>query len=136
MEDVKVNVKIKLSALWAAVTLTYLYGDYWGLYMPGYLEEIISGDSLFSSSQETLLGVAILLVIPGLMVFLSLALKPIANRWANIILGIFFTAFVLMTLLLPGPGLYYIFLSIVEMVLTLLIVWHAWKWPTQKTSAP
>ena len=99
--------------------------------MPGYLEEIIAGDNIFSNSQETLLGVVILMVIPGLMVFLSLALKPKANRWANIILGIFFTGFVFLTLLLPGAGLYYIFLSIVEMVFTVLIVWYAWNWPTQ-----
>jgi len=33
-EDIKVNIKIKLSALWASVTLCYLYGDYFELYVP------------------------------------------------------------------------------------------------------
>ena len=128
MED----VKIKLSALWVALQLTYLYGDYWGLYVPGYIAEIIAGDNMFVDSQETLLGVAMLMAIPSVMVFLSVTLKDKVNRWANIILGIFFTGFVFMTLLLPGAGLYYIALSILEMVLTALIVWYAWKWPIQE----
>jgi hypothetical protein len=33
-EDIKVNIKIKLSALWTSVTLCYLYGDYFELYVP------------------------------------------------------------------------------------------------------
>lgn len=33
-EDVPVNIKIKLSALWTAVTLCYLYGDFFELYVP------------------------------------------------------------------------------------------------------
>ena len=72
------------------------------------------------------------MAIPSVMVFLSLTLKPKANRWANIILGIFYTCAVPATLLLYGPSVYYIFLTIVEVVLTALIVWYAWKWPKQE----
>lgn len=32
LEDQKVNVKTKLSALWASVMFCYVYGDYFGLY--------------------------------------------------------------------------------------------------------
>ncbi len=34
-DDAKVNVKIKISALWAPVMFCYVYGDYFGLYVPG-----------------------------------------------------------------------------------------------------
>lgn len=38
LEDLKVNVKITLSALWTSVTLCYLYGDYFDLYVPKKIE--------------------------------------------------------------------------------------------------
>jgi ABC-type Co2+ transport system permease subunit len=66
------------------------------------------------------------------MVFLSLALKPDLNRWANIILGVIYTLIILITM--PGSWAFYIFLGIVEGVLTALIVWYAWNWPKQETT--
>lgn len=35
LEDVKVNVKLKLAALWASFMFLYIYVDYFHLYMPG-----------------------------------------------------------------------------------------------------
>ncbi len=134
MEDVKINVKIKLTALWAAVMFLYVYGDLLGFMKLGHLEELITGKGAggIQITQVVLLGIAILMAIPGVMVFLSLILKPKVNRWANIILGIFYTVFMLGTMLMPGAWAYYIFLGIVEIVLTVLIVWYAWKWPKQE----
>ena len=131
MKDVKINVKMKLSGLWVAVMLCYIYGDLFGFYKPGFIEEVIAGE-LPLGSQISLVGVAILMVIPAIMVFLSLALKAKANRRANIILGIIYTGVMLFTMFLPGVMAYYIFLGIVEVVLTVLIVWNAWKWPKQE----
>jgi len=37
LDDIKIHVKVKLSALWASVVLCYIYGDYFGLYVPGIL---------------------------------------------------------------------------------------------------
>ncbi len=134
MEDVKINVKIKLTALWAAVMFLYVYGDLLGFMKPGHLEELIAGKGVggIQITQVVLLGIAILMAIPGVMVFLSLLLKPKVNRWANIILGILYTLVMLGTMLMPGAWAYYIFLGIVEIVLTLLIAWYAWKWPKQE----
>jgi hypothetical protein len=56
-------------------------------------------------TQELYLGMAILLVIPVVMVFLSLMLKYSVNRWANIFVAIFFFGFNLIGL--PGyPSAY------------------------------
>ena len=41
----------------------------------------------FPVTQGSLLSASILMMIPAVMVFLSLTLKPKVNRWANIILG-------------------------------------------------
>ncbi|MFC1933270.1 DUF6326 family protein [Chloroflexota bacterium] len=132
MEDTKINVKIKLSAAWAAVMFLYVYGDFLGLYNPGFIEQLIAGEMLgMQITQVTLLGIAILMAFPSVMVFLSLTLKAKANRWANIILGIVYTAVMLVTgLMAIFDGLpFYVFLAILEVALTVLIVRYAWKWP-------
>ena len=128
MEDVKINVKLKLSALWAALMLLYIYADHFSLFRTGQIEEMISGRiGPFPVTQGSLLAFSILMMIPAVMVFLSLALKPTVNRWANIILGVLYT-FVNISNLIGETWVYYIVFGVVEIVLTLLIVWYAWKW--------
>ena len=43
LEDVTVNVKIKLAALWATLMLIYIYVDIVGFYKPGVVEDILAG---------------------------------------------------------------------------------------------
>jgi hypothetical protein len=82
-------------------------------------------------TQGMYLGLAILLVIPAVMVFLSLTLPYKASRWANIILAIFFFGFNLIGL--PTyPSAYDQFLIIVGLVFNVLMIWYAWKWPKQE----
>ena len=133
LEDVKINVKIKLSVLWAALMFLFLYVDYFGLYVPGYLEDVIAGKmGPFPTTQVALLAATTFMIIPSLMVFLSLILKPKANRWTNIIVGILFIVSQLSSNFVGEPWAYYIFASIVEVVLLSLIIGYAWKWPKQE----
>jgi hypothetical protein len=133
LEDVKINVKIKLSALWVAAMFLYVYADVRGFYETGAIEGLIAGElGGFKINQVFLLVSALIMAIPSVMVFLSLTLMPKANRWANIILGVIYTVIILLTLLMPGVWAHYIFVGIVEVVLTALIVWYAWKWPKQE----
>lgn len=134
LDDIKIHVKVKLSALWVSVTLCYIYGDYFGLYEPGKLQGMLNGimGPLGQVTQGVLLGTSILMAIPSVMVFLSLALKPGPNRWLNIILGAIFTVIMLITM--PGSWTFYIFLGVVEVVLTGLIVWYAWTWPRREAT--
>lgn len=41
--NVKIDVKMKISALWVSLMLCYIYGDYFGLYKPGTLEAMLQG---------------------------------------------------------------------------------------------
>ena len=91
LEDVKVNVKWKISALWAALMFIFIYVDYFGLFIPGVMEKIIEGEVAHTGIQVTqvfLLAVMTLMMIPSLMIFLSLTLPAKANRLTNIIVGI------------------------------------------------
>ena len=128
LEDVKVNIKMKLSALWVALMLLYIYCDIFSLYRPGQIEKMMEGlMGPFPVTQGSLLTASILMMIPAVMVFLSLTLKPKVNRWANIILGVLYTL-VNISNLMGETWAYYIFFGVVELVLTFLIVWYAWKW--------
>ena len=120
MED----VQIKLSALWVALMLTYLLGDVLRIFSGDFKAGEVGGVQI---SKAMWLGIAILMVIPIVMVFLTLTLGDPVNRWANIIVAIFFFGFNLIGL--PTyPSSYDKFLIVVGLVFNLLTVWYAWNW--------
>ena len=119
-----VNVRIILSALWIALMLTYLLGDVLRIFSGDFKAGEIGGMQI---TQVMYLGIAIFMVIPIFMVFLSLTLKYPLIRSANIIVAIFFFGFNLIGL--PTyPSAYDKFLIIVGLVFNALTVWYAWKW--------
>lgn len=135
LDDFKVHVKFKLSTLWAALMFCYIYGDYFGLYVPGQLKGMLAGDGPIGPvSQGTLVATSILLAVPGVMVFLSLVLPPKLNRWLNIIFGAFYIAVMIITMTMPGAWAFYMLLGIIEILLGLLTVWYAWSWPRRTTA--
>ena len=74
---------------------------------------------------------AAVMVIPSLMPFLSLVLPAGVNRWMNIVFGAVYS--VIMILVIRGGWHFYILYGLIEITLTLLIVWYAWTWPKQPT---
>ena len=130
LEDYKINVKLKLSAFWTSVMFCYIYGDYFGLYVPKKVEGLISGTNMLDSPTKLFLA-SVLLAIPALMIFLSILLKPAINRWLNIIFGILYTSMMILIAITSISPWYtfYVFLAILESLITFLIVWYAWKWP-------
>ena len=128
LEDMKIGVKTKLSALWIAMMLLYIYADILSLFRPGQIEEMIEGlMGPLPATQGSLFAASILMIIPAGMVFLSLALKPTVNRWTNITLGALYTL-VNISNLIGETWAYYILFGIVEIILTVVIIWFAWKW--------
>ena len=128
--DFDVNVKIKLAGLWVTLMFFYLYRDVLGFMEPGHVEDLLAGELAgMRMTQAVLLGSAVLMAIPSAMVFLSLALRARANRWANIILGIVHIGILLGTFFVGQISALYAFYAVVEILVIVLIVWHAWKWP-------
>jgi hypothetical protein len=122
------ETRIKLSALWVSLMLTYLLGDVLRIFSGDFVAGEVGGMQI---GQGLYLGLAAFMVIPVVMVFLSLTLKYAMNRWANIILPIVF--FVFNAIGLPTyPSLYDQFLIVVGLVFNGLTVWVAWKWARQE----
>lgn len=120
MED----VKIILSGIWVALMLTNLLGDVLRIFAGDFVAGEIEGVQM---TQGMLLGIAIFMLIPIVMVFLSLTLNYPVNRWANIIAAILLFGFNLFGL--PTyPGAYDRFLIMVGLGFNVLTVWYALKW--------
>ena len=130
LDNPKINIKIKLSALWTSLVFCFLYGDYFELYTPGKVDSLLTGNNVLDSPM-TLLIASVILAIPSLMVALSVLLNAKLNRIINISFGILFT---LMMLLIGINSMtpwytFYVFLAFLESLITIVIVWMAWKWP-------
>jgi hypothetical protein len=128
MED----IKKKLSILWVARWLTGLQGDVMRFMEPGMLQGFIDGTTGMPITEEILAVMALLTLPPIFMVFLSYELPYKPNRWANIIVAIFWLAIDGMGFILPRP-LYENIFGIGYVVFCVLIVWYAWKWPKPET---
>ena len=125
-----IPTKLKLSALWASAMFCYIYCDYFELYTHGKLESMLRGDlgPMGSVTQGVLIGLSVMMAVPSLMVFLSVALPARYNKVLNIVVGAFFT--LLMAFLTYSATWYfYKFFAGIETVLTALAVWYAWRWP-------
>jgi hypothetical protein len=131
LRESRIDVKIKLAALWVAVMFLFIYVDHFALFIPGVLEEMMMGKmGPLAVTQGSLVSAMVLMTIPSLMIVLSLVLKAKANRWTNIVVGILYIL-VLIGNTVGESWVFYILGSIVEAVLLALIVWYAFKWPKQ-----
>ena len=127
-QDFQINVKLKISALWIAIMFCYVYGDYIEIYVPG----VIANAMTVKSSLETQLeffAVALLMAIPSVMIFFTLVIKPNVNRWLNIILAALYIV-LLIAVNTEAGWWFYLFLTAIEILISVAIVWYAWKWPT------
>lgn len=119
-------VKIKLSGLWVSLMLTYLLGDVLRIFSGDFAAGEIEGIQV---SQGMYLGMAVLMLLPIVMVYLSLVLGYKVNRIASISMSVIF--FVVNAIGLPTyPSLYDQFLIVVGLVFNLITIWTAWKWKT------
>jgi len=128
-DEQRVNVRIKLAALWTSFMFLYIYVDYFALYMPGKIEDILDGRVFtFDITQGFIFTALFLAVIPMLMIFLSVILKAGASRLTNIIVATALIPYMLFNL--AGEAWpHMIFAAVVEVVLLVLIIRYAKKWP-------
>lgn len=128
LEDTKVSVKIKLAGLWASFMFLYIYVDYFSLYMPGKIEDILIGRVfVFEITQGFLLAALASVTIPSSMIFLSITLPVKLNRWANIIIASVYIPYTLFNLV-GEAWMHMVFGAVVEVGLLYLIIRYAWNW--------
>ena len=130
--DHEVGVRLKISALWVVLLFLYAYGDIFGFFSPGQIQEVMAGEiSGIAITQVFLFAVSLYIAIASVMVFLSLVLRPTVNRWTNIVLPSLYVVSIVASAI-GETSAYYWFLSIAESALLLQIVWYAWTWPRRE----
>ena len=128
LEEFKVNVRIKISALWASMMFVFAYVDLFSLYRPDFRADIEAGEVAgFTIGQGFLLGCTAYILIPSLMVFLALVLRPRINRIANIALSVVYALTIIGASI--GEWNYWILGSAVEIGLLGAIAYYSWTWP-------
>lgn len=131
--DTKVNVKLKLAALWASFMFLYIYVDYFHLYMPGMVKDLLAGKAyIFDINQAFILSALLLLSLPILMIYFSVALPARLNRIVNLIVATFYIPFTLFNL--SGMvWIHMVFAAFLEVFILFVIIGCAWKWPVRES---
>jgi hypothetical protein len=76
LEPSNVNVRV-ISALWTSMLFVFAYVDLFSLYRPDFRADLEAGEiEGFAINQSFLLGTTVYVVIPSLMVFCTLILRP------------------------------------------------------------
>ncbi len=121
----KVNIRILLAAFWICHFLLWTFGDML---------------SLLQQENEPITDNVILIVAPTtavvqvLMIVLCLVGPPMYARLANLIVAPVFLLFDIGYLSEASEG-WQFYLGSVYILFDVLIIWHAWKWPTVEDGA-
>ncbi|MCU0325513.1 MAG: DUF6326 family protein [Spirosomaceae bacterium] len=129
LEDIKVNLKFKLASIWTSLMFLIIYLDYFHLYMPGSLSDMLSGKVfVFEITQVFLLAALAMVALPALMIFFSLTLPAQLNRWANIVVACINIPLILFNL--AGEAWVHMVVgAVIQVILLGIIIYISWKWP-------
>jgi Family of unknown function (DUF6326) len=138
LEDLRMPVQAKLAAAWTSVMFLYIYVDYFGLYKPGFLDDLLAGVVFGFDITPTLLTIFLALIaIPALMVMLSMTLPARVNRTINLVVATLYIPVSVFNAVGESSSWSYFYgLSIgLEVLLLAFILRSAWTWP-RRTAPP
>ena len=138
LEDRRMPVQAKLAAAWTSFMFLYIYVDYFALYKPGFIDDILAGVVWEFQISQTLLTVFLAAIaVPSLMIVLSVILPARANRVINLVVASVYIPFSIFNAV-GESWTYFYGLSIgLEVVLLAFILRSAWTWPrTSSASTP
>ncbi len=130
LQDPRIPVQAKLAAAWTSFMFLYIYVDYFALYKPGVIDDILVGVVWeFDISQTFVTGGFALMAIPIVMILLSTTLPARVNRAANLVVASLYIP-VSMFNAVGESWTYFYGLSIgVEVAVLALILHESWTWP-------
>ena len=130
-QDTRIDVKLVLSALWIAMLIVFAYVDIFGFFRADILRAALDGKVAtmgIAVDQVFLAFTTVYILIPTLMVFLSLVLRPRVNRIVNIVVALLYAVSIIAACI-GETWAYYLLGSAVEVVLLVAIIRAAWMWP-------
>ena len=139
LHDPPVPVRAKLAAAWTSFMFLYIYVDYFALYKPGFVDDILAGRVHEFAIGPTFVTLGLTLIsIPSLMILLSTTLPARANRATNLVvasLSIPFAAFNAVGESWTYSYFYGVSIAL-ELLLLAFILRSAWTWPRRTQRNP
>ncbi|MGQ0679859.1 MAG: DUF6326 family protein [Actinomycetota bacterium] len=132
LDNPPVPVQVKLAAAWTSLMFLYIYVDYFHLYKPGALDDILAGVVFeFDISPTLLTAFLALMAVPALMVMLSMTLPARVNRATNLVVAsLYIPVTVFNAVGESWDWAFFYGLSIgLEVLLLAFILRSAWTWP-------
>lgn len=133
--DAPVPVRAKLAAAWTSFMFLYIYVDYFALYKPGVVDDILGGMVWEFDISQTLLTVFLVSVaIPIFMIALSVTLPARASRTVNLVVASLNVPYAAFNAVGESWTWFYGLSIGLEVLLLAFILRSAWNWP--RTSSP
>jgi hypothetical protein len=138
LHDPPLPVRAKLAAAWTSFMFLYIYVDYFALYKPGVIDDILAGVVWEFQISQTLLTVFLAAIaVPSLMIVLSVILPARANRVMNLIVASVYIPFSIFNAVGESWTYFYGLGVLIEVILLAYILRSAWTWPrTHSASMP
>jgi len=134
LTDFTVNTRTKLTGLWTALMLLYIYCDIYSTFGTGFLVENMAARlGPFGVSQAALAIWGSLRIPAILMIAISLLAKARIVKWANIIAGVLYT-FINIGIFISKTQVYYWLYGALELAITIIIIIFAVKWPKDENN--
>ena len=135
LEDLRMPVQAKLAAAWTSFMFLYIYVDYFALYKPGVIDDILAGVVWEFQISQTLLTVFLaLMAVPILMIVLSVILPARANRVINLVVASVYIPFSMFNAVGESWMYFYGLGVVLEVIVLAVILRSAWTWP--RTTSP
>ena len=137
LEDRQLPVQAKLAAAWTSFMFLYIYVDYFALYKPGVIDDILAGIVWeFDISQTLLTAFLTSVAIPILMVMLSMTLPARANRTINLVVASLYVPFSMFNAVGESWTYFYGLGVALEVIVLAVILRFAWTWPKATPPTP
>lgn len=135
LEDLRMPVQAKLAAAWTSVMFLYIYVDYFALYKPGFIDDILAGVVFeFDISQLLLVVFVASMSIPIIMILLSVTLPARANRTINLVVASLNIPWAMFNAVGESWTYFYALSIGLEVLILAFVLRTAWAWPRIVTS--
>ncbi len=135
LEDSRMPVRAKLAAAWTSLMFLYIYVDYFQVYKPGFVDDILAGRVHEFDISQTFVVIGVTIVaIPSLMILLSATLPARVNRATNLVVASLYIPVSAFNVA-GGSWMYFYGLGVVlEVIILAYILRSAWTWPGRTAS--
>ena len=138
LDNPPIPVQAKIAAAWTTFMFLYIYVDYFGLYKPGTLDDILAGAIFVFDITPTFLTIGLVSVlIPAVMVVLSMTLRARVNRATNLVVASLYSPYSMFNAAgatWEWAAFYGISIG-VEVLILAFILRSAWAWPRATPTA-